>query len=61
MKIFFQKSKILVMSESDDNQATPRSAREQLREVVDSYKERLREIKGQVHKFKEKSFFKPLY
>ena len=45
------------MTESDDNKdsgATPRSRGEQLREVVDAYKERLRDIKGQVGIMREK-------
>ena len=48
--IFFRLSKMLSSEEEDhlDLTATPRSRREQLIEVVDNYKEKLRQIKGQV-------------
>ena len=50
--IFFSDlvGKMLSSEEEDhlDLTATPRSRREQLIEVVDNYKEKLRQIKGQV-------------
>ena len=44
---FFRLNKSHIMEEPDLT-VTPRSRREQLIEVVDNYKEKLRQIKGQV-------------
>ena len=39
--------------EEEESANSPRSRREQIQEVVDNYKEKLRQIKGQVNDYKK--------